>query len=32
MDDFSVFGSDFNEGLYHLLLVLIRYKGKKPSS
>ena len=28
MDDFSVFGSDFNEGLYHLLLVLIRCKEK----
>jgi len=28
MDDFSVFGSDFDDGLYHLTLVLIRYKKK----
>jgi len=28
MDDFSVFGSDFDEGLYHLILVLIRFKEK----
>ena len=28
IDDFSVFGSDFNEGLYHLSLVLIRCKKK----
>jgi len=28
MDDFSVFGSDFDEGLYHLTLVLIKYKKK----
>ena len=28
MDDFSVIRSDFNEGLYHLSLVLIRCKKK----
>ena len=28
MDDFSVFGSTFDEGLYHLSLVLIRCKEK----
>ena len=28
MDDFSVFGSTFDESLYHLSLVLIRYKKK----
>ena len=28
MDDFSVFGSDFDEGLYHFTLVLIRCKEK----
>jgi len=28
MDNFSVFGSDFDEGLYHLTLVLIRCKEK----
>jgi len=28
MDDFSVFGSTFDEGLYHLPLVLIRCKEK----
>jgi len=27
MDDFSVCGSDFDEGLYHLTLVLIRCKN-----
>jgi len=28
MDDFLVFGSTFDEGLYHLSLVLIRCKEK----
>jgi len=28
MDDFSVFGSDLDDGLYHLSLVLIRCKKK----
>ena len=28
MDDFSVFGSTFDEGLYHLSFVLIRCKEK----
>ena len=28
MDDFSVFGFTFDEGLYHLSLVLIRCKEK----
>jgi len=28
MDDFSIFGSTFDEGLYHLSLVLIRCKEK----
>ena len=28
IDDFSVFGTDFNEGLHHLSLVLIRCKDK----
>ena len=28
MDDFSVFRSNFDEGLYHLSLVLIRCKVK----
>ena len=30
MDDFSVVGSTFDEGLYHLSLVLIRCKEKNP--
>jgi len=28
MDDFSSFGSNFDEGMYHLSLVLIRCKKK----
>ena len=28
MDDFSIFGSTFDEGLYHLSLILIRCKEK----
>jgi len=28
MDDFSIFVSDFDEGLYHLSLALIRCKEK----
>ena len=28
MDDFSVFGFNFDEGLYHLILQLIRYNEK----
>ena len=29
MDDFSVFGANFDDGLYHLSLVLIRFNDKK---
>ena len=28
MDDFSVFGSSFLEGLHHLILMLARFKKK----